>query len=84
MLEDNYIAKLSFNKTLPFIENLEYLYLGSNSIENTNFLSESNLISLTHLSLFNNKINDISALKNCVFPSLQSINLSFNQITNIS
>ena len=84
ILENNNIKNLSLNETLPFNENLEYLNLGSNSIEDIYWLSKSNLISLTHLSLYNNKINDISALKKCFFPSLETLNLSYNQIKNIS
>ena len=84
ILEYNNIKNLSLNGNFPFIKNLEYLYLGSNSIENISFLSKNNLIYLTHLSLYNNKISDISALKYCSFPSLETLNLSYNQIKNIS
>ena len=84
ILEFNNIKSLNFKEIQPYIENLENLYIGSNSIESITFISGINFSSLTCLSLYNNKINDLSPLKNSHIPFLETLNLSFNEIVDIS
>ena len=84
ILEENEIVNVGSKKLLTNFNNLEYLFLCSNLVYNTNSFSDMNYNNLRYLSLLQNNILDISFLSECNLINLNILNLSDNQIYDIS